>query len=264
MAKTIQSKGELWLPQDKFDNRDSSNTLEEGVEYNIIDSVGYATAKYVDDKVSTKTSVTVNGSNVATFDADSKQNRINFDSPLYSSNDNVGLNYGTGLTVDSCNGGLRLDLSASSPISVYDNYIQLDYGNGLTTDGSSLTISTGSGLTVENGYLEFSSNVLDSGFNSSTGSYIIDNYGNIDINAHDSLSLYSGGNIIIAPNITSYKTVITSGNETGKSLGIVLDDSYETITMGTLSDLSGEVDKTKPYIEITKTAVNIKGLNQVS
>lgn len=266
MAKTIQSKGELWLPQDKFDNRDSSNTLEEGVEYNIIDPVGYATAKYVDDKVSTKTSVTVNGSNVATFNADSKQNRINFDSPLYSSNDNVGLNYGTGLTVDSSNGGLCLDLSYSSPINVSGNYIQLNYGNGLTTDGDGrLTINTGSGLTVESGSLSLSSNLLNDGLNGSYGSYIQENYGNISINAHDGLYLYSGsGDINIYPDTTSHKTAIASGNEAYKSMGIVLDDSAETITMGTIAGYSGEIDKTKPYIEITGTAVNIKGLNQIS
>ena len=51
MAKTIQSKGELWLTEDQFNNRDSSGTLEEGVVYNIIDPVGYATKKYVDDSI---------------------------------------------------------------------------------------------------------------------------------------------------------------------------------------------------------------------
>lgn len=59
MSKTIQSKGELWLTETQFNNRDSAGTLEEGVTYHIIDPVGYATAKYVDDKVSAKTSSTV-------------------------------------------------------------------------------------------------------------------------------------------------------------------------------------------------------------
>lgn len=264
MAKTIQSKGELWLPQDKFDNRDSSNTLEEGVEYNIIDSVGYATAKYVDDKVSTKTSVTVNGSNVATFNADTKQDKLTASDPLYiDSSNNLGLNYGIGLTVDSCN-GLRLDLGGNSPISVSGNYIQLNYGNGLTTDGDNLVIYTDeSQLTTSNGYLGLSSNILNSGFNSYDGSYIIDESGNLDIHAHSELQLRAENNVFIKPMMDSYKTVVASGTTDNKALGIVLDDSGETITMGTLSDYQ-TVDKTKPYIEITKTAVNIKGLNQIS
>lgn len=264
MAKTIQSKGELWLPQDKFDNRDSSNTLEEGVEYNIIDSVGYATAKYVDDKVSTKTSVTVGGSNVATFNADTKQDKLTASEPLQlSSNGELSFSYGNGFTVEY--GGLQLSLNTSNPLYYYDGTLGIGIGNGITTDSNNnLTININeSQLTTSNGYLELSSNILNSGFHSSDGSYIQDNYGNLDVYGHGELRLTSDNNIQINPTIDSYKTIIASGTTDNKALGIVLDDSGETITMGTLSDYM-TVDKTKPYIEITKTAVNIKGLNQIS
>ena len=193
------------------------------------------------------TQVTVGGSNVATFNADSKQNRINFNSPLYSSNDNVGLNYGTGLTVDSSNGGLRLDLSASSPISVYDNYIQLDYGNGLTTDGSGyLVIQAGDGITADSGSVSVSDNVLNyPGLHSTTGSYIQDNYGNIKINGSERVETYSKKHNIYNDNF-----------------GFML--TPDGIILGTYSGSTGEIDKTKPYIEITSTAVNIKGLNSIT
>ena len=104
---------------------------------------------------------------------------------------------------------------------------------------------------------------LNSGFNSGDGSYIRDESGNLDVYSHGELELLSQNNILIHPMMDSYKTVVASGNTDNKALGIVLDDSGETITMGTLSDYL-TVDKTKPYIEITKTAVNIKGLNQIT
>ncbi len=212
------------------------------------------------------TQITVNGSNVAIFDADTKQDKLTAIEPIYinSCNQSLGLSYGTGLTFNSCN-GLCVDLYGNNPIAVYDNYIQLNYGNGFTTDyNGNLTIFTDeSQLTVENGYLALSSNILNSGLNSSDGSYIIENYGNLDIYGQGELRLQANNNIQITPMYSSYKTIIASGNEANKSLGIVLDDSAETISMGTLSDYE-TVDKTKPYIEITKTAVNIKGLNQVS
>ena len=78
MSKTIQSKGELYLTENQFNNRDSSGTLEEGVVYNIIDPVGYATEEYVNEQISSNggTKVTVGGSNVATFNADTKLDKL--------------------------------------------------------------------------------------------------------------------------------------------------------------------------------------------
>lgn len=78
MSKTIQSKGELYLTENQFNNRDSAGTLEEGVVYNIIDPVGYATEEYVNEQISSNsgTQVTVGGSNVATFNADTKLDKV--------------------------------------------------------------------------------------------------------------------------------------------------------------------------------------------
>lgn len=83
MSKTIQSKGELYLTENQFNNRDSAGTLEEGVVYNIIDPVGYATEEYVNEQISSRgsTQVTVGGSNVATFNADTKVDKVTTTSP---------------------------------------------------------------------------------------------------------------------------------------------------------------------------------------
>ena len=133
----------------------------------------------------------------------------------------------------------------------------------ITTEGGSISLKYGGGLTTTDGSLGLSPNILNSGFNSSDGSYIIDDYGNLDVYGHGELRLKSDNNIEIKPTMDSYKTIIASGSTDNKALGIVLDDGGETITMGTLSDYQ-TIDKTKPYIEITKTAVNIKGLNQIT
>ncbi|MGN0966605.1 MAG: hypothetical protein ACI4OP_03310, partial [Candidatus Coprovivens sp.] len=255
----ITTEDELPTPTEEI--RNNAYLLNKGNNvYDMYIILGESTLVWTNvGEFNSGTQITVNGSNVATFDADSKQDKMTASEPLQlSSNGELSFSYGYGLTVE--NGGLQLSLGTNSPMYYYDGTLGMSIGNGLTTDSDGyLTIYTDMNqLTVENGLLELSSNLLNSGFNSNDGSYIQDNYGNLDVYGHGELRLQSNNNIQINPTMSSYKTIIASGTTANQSLGIVLDDSGQTITMGTLSDYE-TVDKTKPYIEITETAVNIKG-----
>ena len=289
------------LPTPTEDIRNNAYLLNKGNNvYDMYIILGESTLVWTNvGEFNSGTQVTVNGSNVATFNADTKLDKVSGNANRYqvygTGNDAEGsfkmwklANYPTNgsiplinprqtITIDpSFKFSALMDDDAinkkyvddkfvgSDPITTEWGSISLKYGNGLTTNNGNLEVQIGDGLTTDSGFVSISSNILDyPGLHSNSGSYIDDNYGNLDVYGHGELRLRADNNIEIKPMLDSYKTIIASGSTDNKALGIVLDDSGETITMGTLSDYQ-TVDKTKPYIEITKTAVNIKGLNQIT
>ena len=109
-----------------------------------------------------------------------------------------------------------------------------------------LAVNAGDGITTESGSVSLSSNILNSpGLQSQYGSYLQDNYGNLEINGSEEIALYSKNHEIYNDN---FGFMVTPD-------GIIL---------GTYNGSTGEIDKTMPYIEITSTAVNIKGLNSIT
>ena len=277
----ISTEDELPTPTESI--RNNAYLLNKGNNvYDMYIILGESTLVWTNvGEFNSGTQVTVGGSNVATFNADTKLDKVSGSTHRYqvygTGNDTEGsfkmwslvnypvngaiplLNPRQTITIDPAfNFSALMDNDAvnkkyvddkvvgSDPITTEWGNISLKYSGGLTTTDGNLVIQVGDGLTTDTGPLNISGNILNSpGLYSTYGSYIQDNYGNIEINGSGEIELYSKKHLIYNDNF-----------------GINL--TPDGIILGTYSGSTGEIDKTKPYIEITETAVNIKGLNSIT
>ena len=278
------------LPTPTEDIRNNAYLLNKGNNvYDMYIILGESTLVWTNvGEFNSGTQVTVGGSNVATFNADTKVNHIDNTSGIYrvyiitpGNNDaTTTIANKTNVISNGSIAGYAVDnaindtaptqnvylvsqtpvrnyhaatkkyvddkVVASDPITTEWGGISLKYGGGLTTNNGYLEVQAGNGITTENSSVELSSNVLNyPGLYSQYGSYLQDNYGNLKINGSEEIEVYSKNHEIYNDN---FGFMITPD-------GIIL---------GTYSSSTGEIDKTMPYIEITSTAVNIKGLNSIT
>ena len=251
-------------------NASNLNKIEDGI----------ATAA---KELNTKTSVTVSGSNVATFDADTKQNKLTAQDPIRINKntisvdlDYIGSNLVTNSSsidyVQSCNDNFfEVDVSyIGSNLAgnglYFDGYnldIELSYigpnlaGDGLHFDGCNLDIKYDSSIFKidNNNQLTLSSNVLDTGLHGSSNSYIQnDGSGIINIISSNGVEIDAiSGEIRIQGAYNSETGKATKIKVHNQVYGLVIDSS-NSLSIGTVNS-SGEADTA--YLQINSNGANV-------
>lgn len=203
----------------------------------------------------TKTNVTVNGEHVATFDADTKLDKVSGSDNAYKiyGTDNNGNNIRWNLTYfPQVSGGTIPVFNSNRTITVDPAYnfsalkdsdaVNKKYVDDLATtkqdaltgsnpiyidSNNNIGLNYGNGLTVNDSILELSSNILDSGFYASNDSYIKNDSNTLNIITYGNLEIDS------ASETGEIRVQGAYNSETGKATTIKVHNSVYGLSINT-------------------------------